>query len=282
MVKHWISCCLFFLAFPAASAEETVLVPVTLDNQPVKLEFIIHKPKQALSPLPTVVLNHGSTGYGRDPYLFTSKVNYFEALVDYFLAKNWAVVIPMRRGRGRSEGMYDEGFSEDREQGYTCNQDLSLAGAERALSDIDAAIDVIRAMPFVDAQHVVIGGISRGGILSIAYAGRHPEKVKGVLNFVGGWISENCYSAETINGSLSRMGAKYTAPSLWLYGRNDSFYSLGHSRQNYDAFLSAGGQGSFKAFDLGSVNGHLLGDYPDKWQETLDSYLIDNKLIIGK
>ena len=32
-------------------------------------------------------------------------------------------------------------------------------------------------MPFVDSKRVIIGGQSRGGILSVIYAGQHPEQV---------------------------------------------------------------------------------------------------------
>jgi len=52
-------------------------------------------------------------------------------------------------------------------------------------------MDAILAMPFVDDERVVMGGQSRGGILSVAYAGRRPEQVKGVINFVGGWSAPN-------------------------------------------------------------------------------------------
>jgi hypothetical protein len=37
----------------------------------------------------------------------------------------------------------------------------------------------IRATPFVDRDRVVIGGQSRGGLVSVAYVGQHPEQVKG-------------------------------------------------------------------------------------------------------
>jgi dipeptidyl aminopeptidase/acylaminoacyl peptidase len=43
-------------------------------------------------------------------------------------------------------------------------------------------MEAIQTMPFVDASRIVIGGQSRGGILSVAYAGQHPEQVKGVIN----------------------------------------------------------------------------------------------------
>jgi len=50
-------------------------------------------------------------------------------------------------------------------------QTLSVAGADRALRDVEAAMDATLAMPLVDRTRVVIGGQSRGGILSVAYAG---------------------------------------------------------------------------------------------------------------
>src|SRR5713226_1593709 len=63
-----------------------------------------------------------------------------------------------------------------------------------ALRDIEAAMVAILAMPFVDRDRVVIGGQSRGGILSVAYGGLHGEQVKGVINFVGGWSGSHCMS----------------------------------------------------------------------------------------
>ena len=54
------------------------------------------------------------------------------------MQRGWAVVMPSRRGRGGSEGEYDEGFAIDRSRGYTCDPPLSIPGADRALRDIEA------------------------------------------------------------------------------------------------------------------------------------------------
>jgi dienelactone hydrolase len=65
-------------------------------------------------------------------------------------------------------------------------------GAQRcgsALTNIDAAIAVLRRRQDVAPGPVLIGGQSRGGVLSVAYAGMHPEQILGVINFVGGWVS---------------------------------------------------------------------------------------------
>jgi pimeloyl-ACP methyl ester carboxylesterase len=163
------------------------MVPVIVDGQTVRLEMRIYKPTPT-ELVPTLVFNHGSTGRGRDPSLFTRPID-FQALAQFFVQRGWAVVMPARRGRAGSEGLYDEGFAMDRALGYTCDPAQSIPGADRALRDIEAAMDAILAMPFVDGNGVIIGGQSRGGILSVAYAGRRPEQIKGVINFVGGWLA---------------------------------------------------------------------------------------------
>jgi dienelactone hydrolase len=131
----------------------------------------------------------------------------------------------------------------------------------------------ILSMPFVDAEHVVIGGQSRGGILSVAYAGLHPEQVKGVINFVGGWSGGSCRT--TVNESLFIRGARYPGEILWLYADGDPFYSLSHSQANFAAFRAAGGRGTFAELEAppNPFGGHGLFAYPDVWAAPVNAYL---------
>jgi hypothetical protein len=46
---------------------------------------------------------------------------------------------------------------------------------------------------------------------------------------------------------LKQQGWKFVGPTT-VYGENDPFYSLAHSRANFDAFQAAGGTGSFAPF----------------------------------
>ena len=222
--------------------------------------------------VPTLVFNHGSTGRGRDSKLFLRPIDSSE-LAQFFVQRGWAVVMPARRGRAHSEGEYDEGFEVDRSRGYSCTPMLSIPGADRALKDIAAAMDAILAMPFVDRERVVIGGQSRGGILSVAYAGLHPEQVKGVINFVGGWMGTGCTTAEKINQEIFQRGARFPAETLWLYGEDDPFYSLSHSRKNFEAFQKAGGKGTFNSFPEAKSIGHRLVFFPAVWATTVEAYL---------
>ena len=221
---------------------------------------------------PLVVFNHGSTGNGSDPssfgVTFTSK-----PIARYFVELGFMVAFPQRRGRGQSDGLYDEGFTSDR-SGYSCRLDESLDGAERALEDIDAATDWLIGRDDVDTTRLLIGGTSRGGILSLAYVAQRPEVYRGAVNFVGGWIAEGCGDHQAINRTLFERAARFPGTSLWLYGDDDSFYSIEYSRANHAAFASAGGVGDFHELTRGpGLNGHFLINSPALWSELIDHYI---------
>lgn len=241
------------------------------NGKPVSLEVVIFKPS-GNGPFPALMFNHGSTGNGDNPALFNS-TSTSVTLARFFTDKGWLVAFPQRRGRGKSDGLYDEGFEENRSR-YACSPVLSLPGLERALSDMDAAADYLATRPDVDSKRMLVGGQSRGGIASVAYAGTRPTRFVGVINFVGGWVGDRCVHADAINAASFKRGAGFAAPMLWLYGENDPFYRVSHSKSSFDAFTQAGGKGSFRVFTPGrGVNGHGLISLPDLWRSDVTSYL---------
>jgi dienelactone hydrolase len=241
------------------------------DGKPVRLEVVIFRPPGA-GPFPLAVINHGSTGRGDDARLYA--VTWFSSdLADFLNDRGWLVAFPQRRGRGKSDGLYDEGFAENRLRGYSGDTDITLRGADRALSDIDAAISTLRRRPDVDPAPALVGGVSRGGVLSIAYAGLHPGQVAGVINFVGGWLGEGFPTARTVNHQLFERAAAFGRPTIWLYGRNDPYYSIPHSRDNFAAFEQVGGQGQFLEFDMPPRQGHYVIGRPELWSGPIDNYL---------
>ena len=244
------------------------------DGKPIRLETVLYKPNRQ-GPFPLLVFNHGATHNGRDPRKFRDTWTSF-MLASAFVDKGVMVAFPQRRGRGRSEGLYDEGFARDRRQGYSCDRARSQRGLDRGLADIEAAVAVLRLRPDVRGGPILIGGQSRGGLLSVAYAARHPDHVLGVINFVGGWLAETCSTAEAVNKELLRRGAVYPRPTLWLYGRSDETFPIEHSRANFDAFVHAGGKGQF--YDLPvpkSTPGHLLISWPERWLPPVEQYLTE-------
>jgi dienelactone hydrolase len=254
------------------SEPRTVFVDGPAENgASTRLEVALFRPSGP-GPFPLLVFNHGSTGLGRDPARFTRTYWSFP-LADDFVRRGWMVAFPQRRGRGRSDGLYDEGFDPDRSRGYTCDAPVALAGAERALADVAAAVAALRRRDDVAAGPILIGGQSRGGALAVAFAGRHPDLVRGVVNVVGGWLGEACGSADEVNATLFRVGGGFPGPTLWLYGHHDPYYSVAHSRRNFEAFRAAGGTGDFLAFDVPSGVGHAVGWYRELWQEPVGRFL---------
>lgn len=250
------------------------MLPVQLyeDGAQIQLETVFHKP-QGDGPFPLAVINHGSTGSGRDINAF--KNTWTNAwLADVLNEHGYMVAFPQRRGRGNSAGLYDEGFHENRKEGYTCDSALSIAGADRALNDLKVAVNALQARDDITADRVLLGGQSRGGALSIAFAGMHNKSIKGVINFVGGWSGELCETAQEINHNIFKRGSSFKGKTIWLYGQQDPFYSIEHSRSNFNAFKEAGGLGEFYDYKVhGENNGHGLMFTPPLWQAQLEQYL---------
>ncbi|MGE4243163.1 alpha/beta hydrolase family protein [Ramlibacter sp.] len=231
---------------------------------PVRLQLLVARPEGA-GPFPTLVFNHGSTGTARSPAMFRRAVKH-DALADYFLRRGWMVIFPQRRGRGKSDGLYDEGLAPGR-VGYSCDARVALSGAERALDDVAAVMDHVDLRADVLKGKTIIGGASRGGALAMAYASRNPDSVVGVVNFNGGWLGQGCVGYERINPELFRDAARFQGPTTWLYGTKDNYYPIAHCRGIFDDFISKGGRGDFHAVRGG---GHMLVLRPEFWRSALD------------
>lgn len=246
--------------------------PFTEDGEQVFLEVVLYLPRTG-GPYPTMMFNHGSTGFGADPALFG--ITYVsDTLVRFLTRRGWSVAFPQRRGRGQSGGLYDEGFTPNRSR-YSCDPPIALAGAERALDDLDVALDWLLTYPGIDATRVITGGFSRGGVIAFVHgAERRPGAFLGVVNFVGGWMSDQCPNVDDINRVLFVRGAAFAGDSIWLYGERDQVYATSHSRANFDAFIAAGGTGTFFVYQREpDLNGHFVLNDLELWAADLDAFL---------
>lgn len=232
----------------------------------VRLETVGAKPVGE-GPFPAIVFNHGSTGRGQNRALYSRTVAP-AVIASYFVERGWMILFPQRRGRGKSGGVYGEGLAADG-SGYSCDVDTAVAGFERAVADVDAVVSHLRGRSDVDQQRLVVGGVSRGGILAIAYAGMRPSTFSGAINFNGGWLGQGCANHEIVNPMLFERGAAAGIPTLWLHGSYDQYYRIGHCRGNFDRFRSAGGEGRFVAAPMG----HALMFKPALWADHVDRYL---------
>lgn len=236
------------------------------NGRKIRLEIVVRKP-QGSGPFPVVIFNHGSTGSGTNKR-FRKYTLAPQSISNYFNDRGWMVVFPHRRGRGKSDGLYDEGFELDRSK-YSCDPILSLRGVDRALEDIEAVVTHVATMTDVIASKIIVAGVSRGGILAIACAGQSKTRFLGAINLSGGWLGRLCSTYEMVNREVFLRGASFVEPTLWLHGNRDNFYSLAQCKRNYEAFCEAGGKGSFVALPAG----HNLIFAPKVWVQHIDEYL---------
>lgn len=255
------------LDFPSGYVSELVQTGLIEDGKPVRLQFVTIKP-EGPGPFPLLIFNHGSTGRGDVPAAARS-VHLPHPIAQHFLENGWMIVSPHRRGRGWSEGLYDEGFLKDRSR-YSGEPRTTLAGFDRAIADIDAAVSVLLARPDVNPHQVIMGGQSRGGALSLAYAARHPGRVRGVLNFVGGWLSTWHQTFSEVHKTIATDAAGSDTPTLWLYGGKDQLYGIDDMRPIFDVFRSAGGVGEFVSF---KDAGHGLMSETTEWTQPVDRFM---------
>jgi len=253
----------------AQSRGETVWIPMQdkrlFGSREIKLEATLYRP-QGDGRFPVVIFNHGSTGPGVIPVDRTENPSGYGA---YLLKKDIALLIPMRRGRGKSEGSYQEP--------YDCSLHQSRRGIRYATESLDAVYDFLRKQPWADMDKIILSGSSRGGILSVVYAAERPGAAIGVLNFVGGWTSDRCnFQAGDINAVLFKeAGAKSRVPNLFLYAANDSYYSVS-SIEGYPAAFRKGGAGvEYKLYTLAEgANGHsLFYRHWTSWIPDVDAFL---------
>ena len=149
------------------------------------------------------------------------------------MERGWAVLIPMRRGRGGSGGEYLER--------YDCDRAILTAGVERAVEDLDAVLAFVAAQPWADPARLLLGGMSRGGLLAVVYPSRRAVAARGVVSFAGGWTVERCDGRTRFNeDTFTEAGRTARLPMLWLYSENDRNYGPASVRA-YHPGLRPGG-----------------------------------------
>ncbi len=232
-------------------------------DTPLKLEATIYKP-QGNGPFPIAIINHGSTGPRAVPERDTFRPDFFARIL---AEHGFASIAPMRRGRGASEGLYVEP--------YDCELSASARGIENAIADLDAVVNYLKNVPFVDSTRILISGLSRGGLLSVVYAAQRPGRILGVANFVGGWMGTRCTNG--INeSSFQKAGALSKVPTLWLYAGNDTYYKEGTPAQYFSLYKVAGGVGIFHLYpSTFDKNGHALFFYPNVWRADFNQFMKD-------
>ncbi len=249
---------------------EAVWIPLTEtpslgSPREVKLEGMLYRPP-ASGRLPVLVFNHGSTGGGRVAPTSTEWFRYPE-VARFFVNRGWAVLIPMRRGRGASGGEYLER--------YECDRAVMAAGVDRAVADLDAVLAFVSSQPGADMDRFLLGGMSRGGLLSVLYPSQRQTKARAVINFAGGWTVERCDRTTRFNAdTFAEAGRAGKLPMLWLYSENDRNYGPGAVQSYHRVFIQGGGTAELQLYPPIGHDGHiLLPGAVTVWQSAVQEFL---------
>ena len=265
---------LFLPQIPSVPLNETVIrIPMTLPRpvgvQRLTLEATLYRPSGP-GPFPLVVLSHGTS---RDLRQRLGGRLRYDAQSWKFVSMGFAVVIPMRRGYGHSEGDYAE------VEGLCAHSHFYEAGLESA-RDLRATVEYVSSLPGIDPQRLVLAGHSSGGFASLILAGQGLPGVRGVINFGGGRGSTerlNC-SPDKLIEACALAGRTTRVPTLWIYSQNDSYFPPRLAQEMSAAFRQAGGQVEFVMLPLFAEEGHyLFTDVRglDRWTPAVNRFLND-------
>ena len=223
-------------------------------------------------PFPVAIVNHGTShATNRAKFEYWLKPELINTLLD----RGFAVLVPIRRGFGATDGEYRAGVAACLEQAPDYYQAGMNAG-----EDIIAAVEYARLLPQVDANQVILLGHSAGGFASLAAASKLGQKIAAVANFAGGrggnfdtW-GEPCHS-QTMAEAIGRYSQSIDVPTFWYYANNDRFFGPQAARLWFNAFLQAGGQGHLIIGPGFKKNGH--GIFIDKtgipiWIDQFDQF----------
>jgi dienelactone hydrolase len=251
--------CLQGQAIPLSNAlnEQIVMVPVLSNGERAELETTIFKPS-GNGPFPLLLMNHGKAlgdphAQPRDRFLAVSRE---------FVSHGYAVAIPMRKGFAGSSGRYRE---------TSC--DMAANGLAQA-SDALGALRYLLNQPWVDREHIVVGGQSYGGLAAMALGTRDVPGVRGLLNFAGGLKVHggDCQWQASLVNAFTEYGRHTHVPSLWFYGSNDSHFDPELADQMHSAYLAAGGHARLVKFGPFKNDAHTLSGSHDGvriwWPET--------------
>jgi len=220
-------------------------------------------------PFPVMVYNHGDIEIGTAWLKY--KRRYREMIVAReFLRYGVAVAIPARPGVGMSEGIYLIPKSNG-------DADASYKGRLHA-ENIMPAFDLLKTIPGLDANRIIVTGQSAGGYSTMYIASQNPPGVIGAVNYSGGRTdigggSGPGYLNRTMVNAFEEAGKTTRMPVLMIFAEGDSRYSPNTIRHSYQAFIDAGGKGTLSLSPPINTDGHYVYHQPAYWRDALRAYL---------
>jgi len=175
----------------------------------LKLEAYLYKPEGA-GPFPLIVYNHGSAVAGEEAKEWPAPY-----IARLFVPAGYAVLVPERRGYGKSDGVpFSKDIGDDRGPRFVERQ-------RHEAGDINAAVEHVLARrdTSIDATRVVIMGYSFGGIVTTLAAGRS-DRYAAVFVQAPGALNWN--RSEGLRDALLDAASRIRVPTWCGVAENDA------------------------------------------------------------
>jgi dienelactone hydrolase len=259
----------------AKVVQEAIELPVEVTD--IHGQVVRHRIKvtivrdDAKTNSPFLVLNHGR-GATREINAARSVAS-FGANARYFVAKGFAVFMPLRVGYGETGG-------QDVEFSGKCDARNYPPVYEAAAAQTVKVIDYAKTLPYIDRANGLVIGQSFGGATAIAMAAKSMEGVRAAINFAGGGggrpktYPEQPCSVDRMTALFASYGAAAKIPTLWLYSENDKYWGAEIPRTWFDAFVARGGNGRFVKLPPYKDDGHpIFTGNPGAWKPAFEDFL---------
>jgi len=171
----------------------------------LQIEAYVYRP-EGPGPFPVVIYNHGSRA-GRErtemPFTYVGKM---------LAASGYLVLVPERRGYGKSEGTpFSEEIGDDRGPRY-------VARLQQEADDAIAAAEFAKTLQGADSSRITVMGWSFGGIVSV-FAASRSALFRAVVDQAGGALSWD--GSPQLQAALKEAAGKVSVPLLGMVAEND-------------------------------------------------------------
>jgi dienelactone hydrolase len=252
----------------------------------------VFKPKGP-GPFKVLLYAHGRPAYASERARLKRPIH--ARHVQYWLAKGYAVVAPIRPGYGAPPYGTGGADQESSGAGYAANGQCIRSpkpgqAAQAAASAQRQALDWVRQQSWAHKDRIVLEGQSVGGLTTVALCASNPPGVVGCINFSGGAGGDpqhapgNMCEPEKITQLMRGYGHTTAVPSIWLYAPNDLYWGSAPPKQWHAAFSLAAKAASHPASTLVQTppigsDGHSLQRAGSKhWGPPLEAWLRKNGL----
>lgn len=225
----------------------------------VRLQTTVFRPP-GNGPYPVIVINHGKAP-GEPAYQRRYRPL---RVVNEFVKRGYAVVVPMRQGFAGSSGFY---------QSAGCNFERS--GLQHA-ENVRDVIAWLNTQADLDANRLVVIGHSQGGLATLALGTFQLPNVAGLINFAGGLRNDDCTeSGKQLASYVGNYANRTTVPSLWFYGSNDSILPVSVWQSMHRNYQQAGGKARLVAVGNFENDAHFMFARPagiNQWLPAVASF----------